>query len=454
MGVTLVAVGSLATLGGVYPLTSLPALAACAAAFLLTGARVAAQPHTRILDGALLASLAAMLVQLVPLPGAIAGPLSPRSWPMQAMLHFEPIAPSWPLSIDARLTRIAFTHAAAPVLLFWAAREALARGGVRSACRMIAWTGLALTLVALAQRATGPLTLLWRWRAPDPGSQPFGPFVNPNHCAAWLVMAAALTAGYFVAHRRTHRTGHSSRRLLLRDWLADGSGLILAGALVMMLLGVAASLSRAAILAATVALGCGLASLPRRRAVGRSVLVGGAIVAMVLAAALWANRDGLERKFSAATAVSRVAIWKETAPLVTDFWLTGTGAGTYSRAMLHYQQTGRELHFNQAHSEYVQLMAEGGLLLTVPSLVAILGWLALARRRLRCDAHELFWVRLGAACGLLGLGVQGLFETASRVPANALLAAVLAAIVVHERDGKRRSGAGHLESDHEPARRF
>jgi hypothetical protein len=78
----------------------------------------------------------------------------------------------------------------------------------------------------------------------------------------------------------------------------------------------------------------------------------------------------------------------------------------------------------------------------------------LARRRVQGEAHEVFWIRLGAACGLVGLAVQGLFETASRVPANALLAAVLAAIVVHERDGKRQSGARHLESDHEPPRRL
>jgi O-antigen ligase len=425
-------VGGLATLGGVYPLMAVPVLVACAGAFLLTGARIAAPAETRVLDVALLAVLAAIVMQCLPLPAVIAGALSPRSWPMQAMLHFDPVAGWWPLSIDARLTRMALTHAAAPVLLFWAARETFARGGVRTAARIIAWTGLAVTLVALAQRATAPLTLLWRWRAPDPGSQPFGPFVNPNHFAAWLVMAAAVTAGYFVAHRRTHRSDHSSRRLLVRDWLADGSGLILAGALVIMLLGVAASLSRAAMLGAGVAFACALAAM-RGRAIGRGLQIGAAIAAVVLAAAVWSNREGLERKFSAATAVSRVAIWTDTAPVISDFWLAGTGAGTYSRAMLHYQRTSPGLHFNQAHSEYVQLLAEGGLLTAVPAIVALAAWVALARRGLRRDAHEVFWIRLGAAAGLLGIAVQSIFETPLRVPANALLAAVLAAIVVHDR---------------------
>jgi O-antigen ligase len=437
--VSLTAIGGLAALGGVYPQIAVPVLFACAAAFLLTRARIAATPDTRLLDVALLASLGAILFQTLPLPGAIAATLSPDAWSLQSMLHLERVRGWWPLSIDTRSTRVALTYAAAPVLLFWAAREAFSKGGVRIAARTIAWTGLAMTLVALAQRATAPLTLMWYWRAPDPGSQPLGPFVNPNHFAAWLVMASALSAGYLVAHRRTHRTERSSVRLLVGDWLADGSGLILVGSLAIMLLGLAASLSRAAIVGAAVALVVGVAAVRRRAPTGRGFVLGAAVVAIVLAGAVWANREGLERKFGDSTAVSRLTIWKDTMPLVADFWATGTGAGTYSRAMLRYQQANPEVHFNQAHNEFVQLVAEGGLLVSVPVLLTIASWLALARRQLQRDAHELFWIRLGAAAGLLAVAVHGIFDTALRVPANALLAAVLAAVVVHDRRESRRS---------------
>jgi hypothetical protein len=43
------------------------------------------------------------------------------------------------------------------------------------------------------------------------------------------------------------------------------------------------------------------------------------------------------------------------------------------------------------------------------------------------------WIRIGAAAGIAGLAVQGTFETGLRMPANALLFALLAAIVVHKR---------------------
>jgi hypothetical protein len=42
----------------------------------------------------------------------------------------------------------------------------------------------------------------------------------------------------------------------------------------------------------------------------------------------------------------------ETPPIIRDFPLTGTGAGTFPTAMLVYQQSDRRLFFNQAHNHY------------------------------------------------------------------------------------------------------
>jgi len=332
------------------------------------------------------------------------------------MLHLDPLRASWPLSIDVRLTRTALAAAAAPVLLFWAAREVLARGGVRLLARVIAWAGLALTMAAVALRAT-----------------PFRPFVNRNHLATWLVMGGALTAGYLVAHVRSHHVAHSSRRLVVRDWLADGNRLILVGSLAAMLLALAATLSRAAIFGATAALAFAIWFSRRRGPAGRGVRIGAALIGIALVAGVWANREEIERKFEAPTAGERMVIWRETAPLIGDFWLAGTGAGTYSRAMLRYQRTNPEVHFNQAHSEYVQILAEGGVLLAVPMAIAVWAWVRLARRRLESESYEALWLRVGAAAGLVGVAAQSLFETGLRMPANALTCALMAAIVVVRR---------------------
>ena len=46
------------------------------------------------------------------------------------------------------------------------------------------------------QAAGDPTLIYGRWRPLDPGARPFGPFVNRNHFATWVLMACPLAAGY------------------------------------------------------------------------------------------------------------------------------------------------------------------------------------------------------------------------------------------------------------------
>jgi drug/metabolite transporter (DMT)-like permease len=71
------------------------------------------------------------------------------------------------------------------------------------------------------------------------------------------------------------------------------------------------------------------------------------------------------------------------------------------------------------------------VLLMAPLVVALGAALRLAMRRLRQDKRPIAWLRIGAAAGLAGTAVQGLFETGLRIPANGLLAALLAGILLH-----------------------
>jgi len=153
----------------------------------------------------------------------------------------------------------------------------------------------------------------------------------------------------------------------------------------------------------------------------------------------WATR--IEESFTTEGLFGRLTIWTETLPIMRDFWLTGVGAGTYSDAMTYYQQTRlfvssmqRWAHFNNAHSHFIQLAAEGGALMIVPVIAALSMLLTLARRALRADKGEMFWVRVGAAAGLAGLAVQSIWEVSLTMPANAVLAGVLAGLLLYRRE--------------------
>jgi O-antigen ligase len=93
-------------------------------------------------------------------------------------------------------------------------------------------------------------------------------------------------------------------------------------------------------------------------------------------------------------------------------------------------------HFNQAHNHYLQVVAEGGLLLALPLAIGLAALAAAAGRALRADRTELFWVRAGAAASLAGVAAQSLWEVPLTMPANGVLAAVLTSVLLHDR-GKR-----------------
>jgi O-antigen ligase len=118
--------------------------------------------------------------------------------------------------------------------------------------------------------------------------------------------------------------------------------------------------------------------------------------------------------------------------------------------MTVYQARPHVFYFNHAHNEYLQLVAEGGLVLAVPAAIALASAAWLIWRRLAADRTAVFWVRAGAASGLLAIAVQSVWDTALRIPANGVLCALLAAIAMHDgsthpSDGEHRR---HHHHDH------
>ncbi|MDO8678290.1 MAG: O-antigen ligase family protein [Acidobacteriota bacterium] len=283
---------------------------------------------------------------------------------------------------------------------------------------------------------------------PDARStNPLGAFTNRNHFAAWLLLIAMVACGYLIAHLRIHPAYHQRGRAFLKQFLSSGalptaaSAIITVGVLFI-------TLSRSAVAGLGAAAIAGWRMGRPRMQIERTNLptIFGMSGAAILMFVMFIDVDGwatrFEQSFSpGVTGFSRTGIWSETLPIIADFPLAGTGAGTYSDSMTHYQQTRfwvgsmqRWAHFNNAHSHYVQVASEGGLLLTVPALCALAFLWTQGRRALRSDKGEMFWARVGAAAGLVGLAVQSIWEVALTMPANAVLCGVLAGLLIYKRD--------------------
>ncbi|MGE3277969.1 MAG: O-antigen ligase family protein [Vicinamibacterales bacterium] len=462
----LVLAASLAAFGGTYrwatgPLVLLAALTALPAPL----ATLRVSRTTWALDLAWLAAIAGVVLQLIPLPAAATTALSPASNQVRQALRLDAFAGAGvaPLTVDPAGTLHALGLAVFALLCFWSARRVFALGGVRRFSRALVALGSILVVAALAQRLLSPDRIYGYWVLQDPGARPFGPFVNRNHFAGWLVMACPVLTGYLVAHARVHLAEVRSWREGLSVLQNSGGARVAVGIVAMgVTLLLTLSRSGAAGLGAAAIAGW-LISRGRLARSGRGL---GALAAAgglaLLVALLLVDVDAWAARVASvfqARPVDRLVIWRETLPLVRDFWLTGVGAGGYGTAMLLYQHTlqvmphlgGGFAHFNQAHSQYLQIVAEGGLLLGLPAAAGLVALVVLGRRRLMADRGEIFWIRAGAAAGLVGTAVQGIWETPLRMPADAALAAVLAALLLHQRVAPRgeRSATGATSHDFE-----
>jgi hypothetical protein len=386
--------------------------------------------RTRLLDLALLAALILCLLQMVPLPSVVVRALVPARATFEETIRLDANETWLTLSLNWRQSGHAFVVFLGAVLMYLSARAMFSKHGVRTVCRGIGWLGLLLACVAIVQYAATPTRIYGVWQAPV-GALPFGPFFNRNYCGAWLVMAIPLSFGHLAARM----TGGAARTVAISRSLLDSKSLWLAVASTGMILALFLSLSRSAV-AGFAVVGFVAPLTLRRRVESTSRLAAAGIVIAILAVGLWfADLEGLLGRFTEAADLhhaNRIEIWRETVPIVRDFWLMGTGVGAFGTAMLVYQVTRRAYRYTHAENHYLQVVAEGGVLLAGAVALAAVAFVRTARDCLVDDASGVFWIRAGAAAGLAGVAVQGVWENVLTLPANALLAAVLAALLTHD----------------------
>ncbi len=279
----------------------------------------------------------------------------------------------WP-----RDTGVALALFAALSLLLVGLTALFSRTGTRRFVEALTMFGVVLALIGIVQKPlfTGAIYGLWQL---DVGRQPFGPFVNKNHFAGWMVMALPLTLALLVAGiaRSMSKVKAGWRHKLLWLSTAEANHLLLVGAAAgVMALSLMLTMSRSGIAAFVVSVlitgwfvGRALDSRPRR--IGAAACL---VVLLLTAVVLWTGPTVLASRFASADwgeFNNRRGAWADAWSVVREFPLAGTGLNTYWAASLFYQRHELASFFAQAHNDYLQLAAEGGLLLTVPALICL-----------------------------------------------------------------------------------
>ena len=389
-----------------------------------------------MLDVSLAATLAAIAFQLAPLPSFLVSLLSPHRLSYLRGVTLDANVPSFlPLTLDTSATAHAWLATLCAVVTFWNARALFARSGLRTVVTTLAWGAVALVVVAFAQSGADPGLVYGFWRPDDAGARPLGPFINRNHAGTWSLLALFLVFGCLQWRRAV---ASPSRGWSWRARLAhalNGRSLILILAITLLVVSVAVGASRSTMLALACGAGYVAFAAPSHEARRRSSLWTAAIMlSAAFAVIAYADIDRLLSRLDETRQLGlaqRVAIWRDTLGVIHDFPLTGAGAGNFSNVMRLYQTTDRMYFWNEAHNHYLQVAAEGGLMVVVPVLSALTALIAAGVLALRRRDDPLQWMRLGAAAALGAVAIQSIWETGLTLPASAMLAAVAAAALVH-----------------------
>jgi O-antigen ligase len=299
--------------------------------------------------------------------------------------------------------------------------------------RVVILVAFGEVLLGLLQIAGGEKSALYFGMVA--AGRPIGTFANSNHFANYL--AIALVLYLWLAWKSLVANGNElSRARLAADrhvialWVGGGV-LLMAGILMSRSRGAALSGLPMAVLAMAWLMVSG------RRHKFRWAGVAAALAAVLVSAVALLGADFVLSRFGVAdvldSASFRTVLTRTSLEGAAEFWPWGAGWGVYGAVYPRFQPAQIAGAAGHAHQDYVQMLFEGGIFALL--YVAAFLWLAVRRAVLltRLISRNRHLRRETVASTLCGLGLLGfllhsLVEFNMHIPANAILACLLAGV--------------------------
>jgi O-antigen ligase len=269
---------------------------------------------------------------------------------------------------------------------------------------------------------------------PTPQAIPFGSYVNQHHFASLMVMLSGPAVGLMVA---------SGIRRDLLPLLLIASGMM---AIALLFTG-----SRGGVISYVAMLGVvaltarksatidptsdeGADSVFARLAAPAGFLLLAAVVAgMVI---LLGAGENLLRGFGLTGGVDdvtsgRLYFWSIALKIFADHPILGAGLDAFGVAFTQYDTRNGLFRVEQAHNEYLQILADAGIV----GLAFVVGFIGVFVRQAVASVSSAsskmdLGVRVGALAGCIGVMVHSIFDFPLRTPANAYVFLVLTVIAV------------------------
>jgi O-antigen ligase len=426
--------------GGLFPATvGITAAVLCATACFVSMARSSrpgqspsgTTPRTiPYLELTLAGMLLFVMLSAIPLPPALdvlSGPL--RHSQNQAVVTALHEAGTVGVPVPESTPWFALTRNRAGTLRFFLLLAAAFGAALIAASLPPSWKTGHLHSLALIGAAVGIAGYLGQWIIPQGDSlwwfiplppavtKPVGCFLNRNHFGGFVAMLTPVALA--LAHHAISQ----------RRWLTSLFYLPLTG--VMMAI-VFLSLSRGAMLAMAAGLSVTAVVIAfRHRALWGilllALMLAGATAILARTPAVRERLEGIHNPGELNSVQSRLAEWRESLRVWPDYPVFGAGMNALRTVYPQRRQTSVGARLIHAENEYIQLLAEGGLIGVGLSLALLVA----ARRRIRDAAAPVPEVILIAVTGALTVtGVHCLVDFPAHLPLYALVLGSLAGLLL------------------------
>jgi len=330
----------------------------------------------------------------------------------------------------------------------------------RARLKLLLWTlvlsGLLQSLYGIVMTLSGVEQIFFYEKISGRGLVT-GTYINRNHLAGYLVMTLSLGIGLMLGlldDRR--RTGW---RNVLRSWIAVllGGRFILRFFLVIMVIGLVMTHSRmgnasffiAMLVSAIVAL-----FIMRRARRGMLTLIVSLIVIDIVIIGAWFGLDKVVDRLQDTIVVhpegeaetipqpafiregqieindeGRRKLHRDIRPYWKDYWLTGSGLGSFRHVFPAYKDEGLPRYYEHAHQDYYEFAVEAGLPGILMLLVLFCYPFAVALSAMRKRKDKLMQgLSFGVVMSIMALVMHSTVDFNLQIPANALTFTVVLAL--------------------------
>ncbi len=391
----------------------------------------------------ILSFLALMLFQMLPLPLNTIKLLSPAAHSVYSVAASAlKLQVEWrTISLDPVATREELLRVLTYAMLFWIVLNRFReREQVERVIVTIIGVGFFLAVFAIIHKYSSNGKLYWI-RETAQGGEPFGPYVNRNHFAGYMEIALPLTIGYILAQSplRAARLAMRERLLLWTSQSTSKSILLLFAAIFM---GAALILtgSRGGLVSfAGSMVFFVIMAIMKRTARSRAVRLALACCGLTLIAAIWIGGNSaflslerLEKTLQEPSTEERAVLWRDTWRMANDYARLGSGFNTFEGVFPAYKTSTTQMIFQYAHNDYLQLLAEGGIVAFGLVMWLIVVWYRKVTARW-FTRHDPFaaYLTLAGMTAVFAMLIHSLTDFNLHIPANAIAMVTVLSITLN-----------------------